>query len=62
MHRPDVISAVIFTSIVILLLVFVLRNLPKPPKPPRHPVPGNEPPLLHLLLRIKRRRADEWHL
>jgi hypothetical protein len=38
----------------------VLRNLPKPPKPPRHPVPGHEPPLLHLLLGIKRHRADEW--
>jgi hypothetical protein len=62
MHRPDLISAVIFTGIIILLLVFLLRNLPKPPRPPRHPVPANEPPFLHLLLRIKRLRVDEWHL
>jgi hypothetical protein len=62
MHRPDLISAVIISSIFIILLVFVLRKLPKPPRPPRHPVPGHEPPLLHLLLRIKRHRADEWHL
>ena len=60
MHRPELIEALIVSTSMLILFIFVLRNLPKPPRPPRHPVPGQEPPQLHLLLRIGRHKADSW--
>ena len=46
---------------ILAFVIFVPADLRTPPRPPRHPVPGQEPYLTHLLLRIKRHRADSWH-
>lgn len=61
MHRPGLIEALIVSTSMLILFIFVVRNLPKPPRPPRHPIPGQEPYPLHLLLRIKRHKAEIWH-
>jgi hypothetical protein len=50
MHRPRLVDAFIVSSSMILILVYVVRNLPKPPRrPPGHPIPGCEPSLLNAL-------------
>lgn len=49
---------------ILAFVIFLPPDLRRPPRPPRHRVPGQEPDLLYLLLRIKsiRRTAGIFDL
>ena len=62
MHRPGPIDVLVVSTSMVVVLIYIFRNLSNPPRPPRHPVPGYEPMLLHRLVRIIRRKAGAWHM